>query len=85
VSTPAKSDVSVHIGCFVSVVSRSASQGRRGHLRRHNPRGQVAVTRLIVTVREEGGATFSGLATVTLQHLTARSSHGDDYGRPDNF
>src|SRR6267143_6416617 len=31
--------------------------------------GQVAVTRLIVTVREEGGATFSGLATVTLQHL----------------
>ncbi len=31
--------------------------------------GQVAVTRLIVTVRDEGGATFSGLATVTLQHL----------------
>ena len=31
--------------------------------------GQVAVTRLIVTVRDEGGGTFSGLATVTLQHL----------------
>ena len=31
--------------------------------------GQAAVTRLIVTVRDEGGATFSGLATVTLQHL----------------
>jgi Tfp pilus assembly protein PilF len=31
--------------------------------------GQAAVTRLIVTVREEGGATFSGLANVTLQHL----------------
>jgi len=31
--------------------------------------GQSAVTRLIVTVRDEGGATFSGLATVTLQHL----------------
>ncbi len=31
--------------------------------------GQAAVTRLIITVREEGGATFSGLATITLQHL----------------
>ena len=31
--------------------------------------GQAPVTRLIVTVRDEGGATFSGLATVTLQHL----------------
>src|SRR5207247_11256196 len=31
--------------------------------------GQVAVTRLIVTVRDEGGGTFSGLATVSLQHL----------------
>jgi tetratricopeptide (TPR) repeat protein len=31
--------------------------------------GQAAVTRLVVTVREEGGATFSGLANVTLQHL----------------
>ncbi len=31
--------------------------------------GQAAITRLIVTVREEGGATFSGLATITLQHL----------------
>src|SRR5437879_12405149 len=31
--------------------------------------GQVATTRLIITVREEGGATFSGLATITLQHL----------------
>src|SRR5439155_5799456 len=31
--------------------------------------GQVAVTRLIVTVRDEGGGIFSGLATVTLQHL----------------
>ena len=30
---------------------------------------QVAVTRLIVTVRDQGGATFSDLATVTLQHL----------------
>jgi tetratricopeptide (TPR) repeat protein len=30
---------------------------------------QAALTRLIVTVREEGGATFSGLATITLQHL----------------
>ena len=31
--------------------------------------GQAPVTRLIVTVRDESGATFSGLATVTLQHL----------------
>ncbi len=31
--------------------------------------GQAAITRLVITVREEGGATFSGLATVTLQHL----------------
>src|SRR2546421_665112 len=31
--------------------------------------GQVAVTRLIVTVRDEGGATFICLATLTLQHL----------------
>src|SRR5260370_12537580 len=31
--------------------------------------GQAAITRLVITVREEGGATFSGLATVTLHHL----------------
>jgi tetratricopeptide (TPR) repeat protein len=31
--------------------------------------GQAPITRLIVTVRDESGATFSGLATVTLQHL----------------
>ena len=31
--------------------------------------GQAAATQLIVTVRDAGGATFSGLATVTLQHL----------------
>src|SRR6266550_3387298 len=31
--------------------------------------GQAAATQLIVTVRDAAGATFSGLATVTLQHL----------------
>src|SRR6266478_9305598 len=41
---------------------RTAAQGQSAG-------GPSAVTRLIVTVRDEGGATFSGLATVTLQHL----------------
>ena len=31
--------------------------------------GQTAFTRLIVNVRDEGGASFDGLASVTLQHL----------------
>jgi len=31
--------------------------------------GQSAITRLIVNVRDEGGASFDGLASVTLQHL----------------
>jgi tetratricopeptide (TPR) repeat protein len=46
----------------VKAAQRTSGQGQSAG-------GQAAVTRLIVTVREEGGATFSGLANVTLQHL----------------
>src|SRR5438309_7462470 len=45
------------------------SKATRGTAVQAQAAGQAPVTRLIVTVRDEGGATFSGLATVTLQHL----------------
>jgi len=43
-------------------VQRSGGQAQSGS-------GQSAITRLIVNVREESGASFDGLASVTLQHL----------------
>src|SRR5438309_10700849 len=45
------------------------SKATRGTAVQAQAAGQAPVTRLIVTVRDEGGGTFSGLATVTLQHL----------------
>jgi tetratricopeptide (TPR) repeat protein len=53
----------------LSFPAQRTRAGQRSGGQAQSGSGQSAVTRLIVNVRDEGGASFDGLASVTLQHL----------------